>query len=182
MRIAAVLVPAAILLHESCALMPGAPLARPDGPLPVLLPLLATVAAALLSAGLLSPLLDRSGRSLPSRALPVILAGVLLTIFLAQEGSEVLLRSRGLGTLGAALMGLAILLPLALALGTVVALALMSICRVARAIILGSRPTTAFTRPARGPATAVAAARALVACLQPLAFGLARRPPPLPSS
>lgn len=177
MRIAAILVPAAILLHESCSLMPGAPLARPDGPLPVLLPLLATVAAALLSAGLLSPLLRGSGRNVPSRMLPLVVAGSLLTIFLAQEGSEVLLRTRGLGTLGAALTGLAVLVPLALALGSLVALALMSICRVARAIILGSRLMPA-RRVAQGCVSDLHEDGTLSVCLRPLAFGLARRPPP----
>lgn len=177
-RVAAVLLPAAILLHESVALLPGTPLARPDGPLPVILPLLATLAAGAVSAGLVSQLLTRSLRSGPSRALPVVIAAALIAIFLAQEGSEILLRSGGVGTIEALLMVVALLVPLALMLGVAVTAALVVLCQVARALIARVRWRTLGSRKEARCARGAQAGRVRRVAIRPLAFGLARRPPP----
>lgn len=181
-RVAAVLLPAAVSLHESVALLPGTPLARPDGPLPVILPLLATLAAGAVSAGLVSQLLARSFRSGPSRALPVLIAAALIGIFLAQEGSETLLRSGGTGTIEGLFMAVALLVPLALMLGVAVTAALLVVCQAARAIIARVRWRTLGSRKEARPARAAQAGRARRIAIRPLAFGLARRPPPLTGS
>lgn len=181
-RVAALLLPAAVLLHESVALVPGTPLARPDGPLPVILPLLATLAAGAVSAGLVTKLLPRSFRSGPSRALPVVIAVALIAIFLAQEGSEILLRSGGVGTIEALLMVVALLVPLALMLGVAVTAALLVVCQVARAIIARVRWRAHASRKEARRARGASGGRARRVTIRPLAFGLARRPPPLTAS
>jgi hypothetical protein len=106
-----------------------------------------------------------------------VFAGALLAIFVGQELLEGVLAGHSGGPASVLSDGGWIALPLALAIGTVAALLAHVLEGVERAIavIHAERPLRARAPAVRGRALP---ARGLSLTLTPLAFGLARRPPP----
>lgn len=183
LRLAAVLLPTALLLHELAYLLvpEGAPGAH--GYLTAAVPLVAALSASLLAGALLMPLLrSRQGALADAgpgvdRRRPFALAGALIAVFATQELAEGLALGGGGAALAGALAALWLVLPLALALGVLAAAVIESLQRAGLAVArLGVRRGR---RPATPP---VAFAPPLTAATPlphaPLAFGLARRPPP----
>jgi hypothetical protein len=137
-----------------------------------------------LSALLATVLRGRFGSQLSRGSLPrraVLFAAVMLAIFSGQEWLEGLLAAGHPSGVGAVLAsGGWLALPLALAVGAVAALLIGALERVEVALsALVARPHARRRAPAvRGRAVASAQLNPLIASL---AFGLARRPPPVPA-
>ncbi len=177
LRLLATLPPAALLLHEGAFAISGGGLRASHGYLELAVPLVAALTASAAVAAIIAPLLARRGDPRqPSRA-PLSLAAALIGIFVFQELVEAALLGGGLAGLGAALAAAWALPPLALVLGSCVAALILGLERTSELLLhlvgpasrLGGRPPVAPRPPAselRGPA------------ISPLAFGLARRPPP----
>jgi hypothetical protein len=187
MRGAALLVLGALAVHQLRYLLAFGPQSGEalhrdgHGYLAQVLPVLVALASAGLVAGLVAGALATSrgsGRAarLPARAL--IYAAALLLVFAAQELAEGLV-APGHPAGVAALVGGGgwLAAPLALILGLSAAIVERLLDRAERAI---SERLEAVARPAPAPEPqAVAAAPARVPLpAMPLAFGLARRPPP----
>jgi hypothetical protein len=145
-----------------------------------IVPVIVALATALLATALLAPLsgeAPRAGRrGVAARSL--LYAGLMLAVFCAQELAEATLAGaplEGLATLGA---GAWIAAPIALALGAAAAVATRGLETVERRLAAAqrpSRPRRGARSGARGPSSALV--RALATDV--LAFGIARRPPPL---
>jgi len=178
-RFAAVLLPAALLLHEGAFALSGGGLLTAHSYLHVAVPVAIAIAASLALAALLLPALrpDRGG---PIREeAPLWIAGALVAIFVVQELTEALVLGGGASGLAASLAASWSLLPLALAIGLVGAHVLELLDRSGRRIaaLLASPPQ----RYARSAAPVVrSTGRRTTRPLLPtgLSFGFARRPPP----
>jgi len=177
LRLLATLPPAALVLHEGAFAISGGGLRASHGYLELAVPLVAALTASAAAAAIIAPLLapQRDPRR-PSRA-PLSLAVALIGIFVFQELVEAVLLGGGLAGLGAALAAAWALPPLALVLGSCSAALIAGLERTSELILElvgpasrpGERPAAAHRPPASelgGPA------------ISPLAFGLARRPPP----
>jgi hypothetical protein len=138
--------------------------------------------AVLVLAGLLATLIRGTEGASSTRAAPLarriaVFAGALLVIYLTQESLESgLFAGHSAGPAGLLANGGWLALPLALVIGTLSALLARVLEGVERAIAL-VHATRVRSRPpsVRGRALP---ARALRLSASPLAFGLARRPPP----
>jgi hypothetical protein len=148
-----------------------------------LVPALVALSAALVAAALIAPLSGRAASARRGRK-PVVraalYAGLLLAVFSAQELAEAWLASGRPDGLEALLgHGGWIAVPLALGLGGVAALATRGLERVEiRLAAAGARRRSRLARSEARPRARGAESTPLVA--MPLAFGLARRPPPAP--
>jgi hypothetical protein len=180
-RVAAALVPSALLLHEAVYIVAGGAEAAAHGYLAKVLPVVAVLVGSLVVAALLLPAIraGREGQVGAGAAVfrPFAIAIALVGLFVAQEGVEIVLLGGGLGQLAAVLAGSWLLLPLALLLGALGAGVVEVLERAGACIarLIGPTPgqlhrRTSSARPAslqtRGRRTS------------PLAFGIARRPPP----
>lgn len=180
-RVAAALLPAALLLHEGAYGFAGSREIGAHGYLAAILPLVALVGGSLLIAALLLPTLRPRADVGGAAALrPFTIALALVALFAVQEGTEIVLLGGGLGQLVALLAGSWLLLPLALLLGAGGAAIVTALERagaeIARLLGVSGRPLRRLRRSSarRPPAMRVRTERS-----SPLAFGLARRPPPL---
>lgn len=177
LRAAAALLPAALALHEGAyALGGGEAAAGAHGYLERGAPLIAALAASLLLAALLGPLLGARPGGGPDRRAPLALAGALLAIFLTQEAFEVIVLGGGPAALTAALAIVWIALPFALLFGSLAAQAIVWLERagIALASLASGPPPLRRAAPPQAPPASPARSFAP----SPLAFGLARRPPP----
>lgn len=177
LRLAAALLPAALALHEGAyALAGGETAGGTHGYLERGAPLIAALAVTLLLAALLGPLFGARPGGAPDRRAPLALAGALLAIFLTQEAFEILALGGGMTALTAALATFWIALPFALVFGTLASQVVVWLERAGGAIAslaagIPPRPRAPEPRaPSGTPARRFAPS--------PLAFGLARRPPP----
>jgi hypothetical protein len=178
----------ALALHQLRYLLfygAGAPRAlahQGHGYLTDVLPAVAVVAMAMIAGSLLTAAAVRSTRSRPSGSLKrmtPLFALSLLAIFSIQEVTEGALSAGHASGLGAVLAGGGwIALPLALALGAVCAVAARVLDRTERALTVRLRTRRGRSRHPVVLASATPSARAPLASLA-LAFGFARRPPPL---
>ncbi len=176
-RLAAVLMPAALLLHEVAYGLRGGWLLGAHHYLELVLPLAAALAGSLAVAALVLPALGAPGDA-PSRQAPFVLAGALLAIFVTQELIEALLLGGGMEGLAASASVAWLAPPLALLLG---ALASGLIASLERTGALLAEPLRRWTPPSRPALTALAEPTTpwvpAAACAG-LSFGFARRPPP----
>jgi hypothetical protein len=186
-RAVALLTLGALALHQARYLLAyGEPAAAGDGHrhsyLELLAPplvgaIVATIALTLLAAALRR----RSGRPLaPACATEraALFALALLAVYFVQEISELLAASHSAGLEAMLGAGGWLVMPLAIALGAVSAFLADWLDRVELRFVGASGPE----RP-RAPRTVARPSVAWVALLaSPLAFGLARRPPPVPAS
>ena len=153
------------------------------GYLTQLAPVLIGFVLATLAAGLLRAALRRQrpagplGRSLPARA--ALYAATIFAVFSAQELCEGALLAGHAGGLAAVLAGGGWLaLPLAALTGLLAALLDGGLAALARLVAEGDRPALPRAPRRSGSLRPEVAMRLTVAA--PLAFGLARRPPPAP--
>lgn len=148
--------------------------------LPVLVALAAAMLVATLVAGVLAG--SRASSRTPSAAARALLyAAALLLVFTAQELVEgALAAGHPAGLIGLIGGGAWIAAPLALAFGLAAAAVERLLERTEDAIgsVLESRPRPA---PAAEPSPLTPRPRRAPLAAAPLAFGLARRPPPLPA-
>lgn len=178
LRLAAVLMPAALVLHEGTyALHGGGSLAGAHGYLELALPVIVALAASLALASVLLPALGRPG-DVPSPRAPFALAGALLAIFGVQELVEASLLGGGVEGLLASASVAWLAPPLALLLGLLAGGVMISLERTGELL---ARPARRRTAPQRGlSATALPPDPVLAAAAcAGLSFGFARRPPPL---
>lgn len=178
LRLVALLLPAALLLHEGAYALSGEAAAAPHGYLELLVPAAAALCAAVALATALAPLLGAPAAERARRS-PLALAAALVAIFTVQELAEVVLLGGGAEALAAALASAWLLLPLGLGLGAAVAVAveLLGWAGERLAELAGpGRPRGAERAPAVPSLVPPATPK-----LSPLAFGLARRPPPVSS-
>ena len=178
-RLAAVLLPSSLLLHDGVYALAGGLDRSAHDYFALLVPIVAAAAASLAAAAILLPALGFRAGDDRVRSRPFAIALSLIFLFAAQEGAEALLFGGGATQLAAALAAGWALLPLALALGAAGAglIELLERAGTGLAQLLeGRRPRP--QRPAHSPRPAIfnlVTSRAG----SPLAFGLARRPPPL---
>jgi hypothetical protein len=179
-RLASILAVGAFALHQVRYLIAGSSSATESHRyMTDLLPAL----SVLVLAAILATLIRGTEGAAPSRA-PLarrvaVFASALLAIYLSQELLEGLIAAGHPAGIAAVLAGGGwVALPLALAIGTLVALLARALEGVERAIAVvhADRPLRRHAPAVRGRARA---ARALSLLFEPLAFGLARRPPPL---
>jgi hypothetical protein len=148
-----------------------------------LAPLLLMVALCVVCARLVAAALGRLGASSAARTGPwaesVAFAAALVAIFSAQELTEGLLAAGHPGGFaGLAGHGGIVAIPLALAIGALAAAIDRALSRAERSLAaLAHRRRPPRGRPADEACPAIAEVAGLA--LRPLAFGLARRPPPL---
>jgi hypothetical protein len=179
-RLAAILAVAAFALHQLLYLLiPGAEPARQGHGYTV--DLLAPIAVLVL-AGALATLIRGTEGASPARA-PLgrriaVFTVALLAIYAGQESIEVISAGHPVGPIALLGDGGWLALPLALAIGALAALLAMALEVVERAIAVVHADRRLRTRP---PAVRGRALRTRGRRLpsSPLAFGLARRPPPL---
>jgi hypothetical protein len=175
-RLAAVLMPAALLLHEAAYGLRGGSLLGAHGYLELALPLAVALAASLALAAIVLPSLGAPGGA-PARRAPFALAGALLAIFILQELAEAFLLGGGTTGLAASASVAWLAPPLALLFGALASGLIGSLERTGELLAAPPRRRPARLRPAliallprtpRIPAAACAG----------LEFGFARRPPP----
>lgn len=176
--VAAVLLPSALVLHETVYALAGPAPAVSHGYLSQALPLVGAAAASLAIAALLLPALGLGGRGERTRLRPFSIALALVATFVVQESIEAFALGGGVSQLASAFAAAWLLLPASIALGAVGAAAIEWIERggdgLARLLGARRRPVARRARRlVRSRRTGVALPR-----LSPLAFGLARRPPP----
>lgn len=176
LRLAAVLLPSGLLMHEAVYALAGSGDRASHGYLAFALPLIAALAVSVGLASLLLPLLGAAPARRSAGLAPLALAGALVAIFAVQELSEALVLGGGVADLVSALAAAWLLAPLALLFGLLAAAGVHWLDLIGEALweLLRFRDRSAKPR-----ATGSTAPRPpLFARLDPLAFGLARRPPP----
>jgi hypothetical protein len=174
---AAALLPAALALHEVAYLLGGGdPAAGAHGYLERGAPLIAALVVCLILAALLGPLLGARPGGGPDRRAPLALAGALLAIFVTQEAFEVLVLGGGGAALTAALGSVWLALPFALLFGSLAAQLIAWLDRAGGALAALAAAPPRRSREAGPQAPPATPLRRFTA--SPLAFGLARRPPP----
>jgi hypothetical protein len=178
LRVAAALLPAALLMHEAVYAFADAPDTGSHTYLAEALPLLAVLGGSLLLAALLLPALQpRNDGDGAAAARPFAIALALVTLFALQEGTEIMLLGGGVGQLVAVLTTAWLLLPLALLLGSAGAAAVEALARAGAGIarLVRSRDRRHPRRPTQ---VRLASFSARGRRFSPLAFGIACRPPP----
>jgi hypothetical protein len=188
LRATALLLLGALLLHElryALAFGAGADeaLARHGhGYMEQLVPVLVALSGALLAGAVLAPLTGRLARVSPGSRLvrrTGIYAALLLAVFCAQELAEAWLASGHPDGIDAVLgHGGWVAIPLALLHGALAALATRGLEQVELRLLAVRQPHPSPT-PAAGPGPVSEAAGVPPLATLTLAFGLARRPPPL---
>jgi hypothetical protein len=176
LRLMAILLPAALLLHELAYTIVGGGLIAAHHYLEVLIPVGTAGAASLAFASLLLPALGSETRE-PQPYAPFAIAGALLGIFVVQELAEATLLGGGAAGLAASLAVAWLAPPLALLLGTIAGAILVALDRAGRML---AAPTRSVPGPRRfAPVEPVPIGPELHphAC-RGLSFGFARRPPP----
>lgn len=176
LRLAAVLLPAALLMHEVVYAAAGSGGRASHGYLVYALPAVVALAVAIALGSVLLPLLVGVRGARSEGLAPLALAGALIAMFAAQETTEGLLLGGGPADLLAALAAGWMLAPLALVLGALASVAARWLERAGDALVSllrCSRPGRARRRHRSRRPTPT-----LRSPLAPLAFGLARRPPP----
>ena len=177
LRIGAILLPAALLLHEAAYALAGGGLIGAHHYLHVLVPVAAAAAASMAFASLLLPSLGRSeGRAQPF--MPLALAGALLGIFVAQELAEATLLGGGAAGLSASLSVGWLAPPLALLLGALAGAAIVALDRTAQLLASPAAPRPLWPRE-RALLVPPGQPRIPALACGGLRFGFARRPPPL---
>lgn len=176
-RLAALLLVAALILHEAVyAFGGGGLIAGTHAYLELLLPLAAALGGALALGSLLLPLLGRQSEEVSVFA-PFAIALALGGIFVVQELVEALLLGGGSSGFAASLAVGWLVPPLALALGLLLTGLLGMLDRIGAEIAVRVR---APRRRRAGPACAAVPLLCPipVAACSSLAFGFTRRPPP----
>jgi hypothetical protein len=178
-RLAAILTVGAFVLHQLRYLIAGASSPAELAGRGYMADLLAPIAVLVLAAVLATLIRGTEGAS-PTRASlerrTATFAGALLAIHFGQESLEAALTAGHFAGAAALLTGVLIALPLALAIGALSAVLARALEAIERVIAVvhaerrRSRPPAVSGRPL--------AARGLRLPSAPLAFGLARRPPP----
>jgi hypothetical protein len=176
LRIGAVLLPAALLLHELAYVLAGGGLIGAHHYLQVLGPLAAAGAASMAFASLLIPALGEPG-SEPQPFTPFALAGALLGVFVTQQLAEAPPRGGGAAGLAASLSVAWLAPPLALLLGALAGALIVALDRAGR--LLAKPPALPPSHPRVAPVQLAPTGPSLrpLAC-RGLSFGFARRPPP----
>jgi hypothetical protein len=178
--LAAVLLPSALVLHETVYAVTGqAATADQHGYLAHALPLIGAGAGSLAVAALLLPVLGLGQRGERTRLRPFSIALALIALFGVQESVEAFALGGGIAQLAAAFVAGWLLLPASIALGAVGATAIEWLERAGNGLARLLAPRR--PGPVRGAPHPPAPSRppASLGRLSPLAFGLARRPPPL---
>lgn len=179
--LAAVLLPSALVLHETVYAVTGeaGATAAQHGYLADALPLIAAAAGSLAVAVLLLPALGLGGDGDRTKLRPFSIALALIALFGMQESVEAFALGGGIGQLASAFAAGWLLLPASIALGAIGAAAIEWLERagddLARLLGARRRPSARRESQAAAPIRPGASFQAL----SPLAFGLARRPPPL---
>jgi hypothetical protein len=177
-RVAAILAPGALLLHQLAYLLAGGGIAGPHHYLEVLAPLAVAGAVSLALGSLLPAALGRDdGR--PQPFVPLALAVALLGIFVAQEAVEATLLGGGATGLAASLSVAWLAPPLALLIGALGGGLLLALDRAGH-ILAAVASTPKRRRCAPLQARPDSASVDSLAC-SGLGFGFARRPPPFPA-
>jgi hypothetical protein len=179
-RVTAALLPTAALLHECAYLFAAEPVPSVHGYIGTAVPWVVALTASLVAAALLLPLLRSrfpASSAGADRRAPFALAAALIGIFLVQELAEGLLLGGGAEALAGALAAAWVVLPLALGAGLLAAAAIESMERGAVAVAGLLEPRVSRDRP-NAHAFVPRSATPAVLSHAPLAFGLARRPPP----
>jgi hypothetical protein len=179
-RLAAILAVGAFALHQLRYLLaPSAELAQQGhGYMTDLLPPIAALVLAAAIATLIRGTEGASPAPTPLGRRAVLFGVALLAIYVGQETLEGLMAAGHAGGFATSLTGGGWLaLPLALAIGTLAAMLARALEAIERAIAIVHAHRRVRSRPptVRGRALP---ARGLRLALSPLAFGLARRPPP----
>ncbi len=174
-RLAAILLPAALLLHELAYLMVGGGLTGAHRYLELVVPIGGAFAASLVLAALLLPALtDRHGE--PQQHAPFTLALALLGIFTAQELAEAAFLGGGVQGLATSASAAWLAVPLALLLG-VLASALIAWLERTGVALAHRRRGRHADADAECPAAPDSPSLGAAACTG-LSFGFSRRPPP----
>lgn len=176
-RLAAVLIPAALLLHEAAYALAGGSLLGAHGYLEALLPVAIAMAAALAAAALVLPALGAPGGR-PSAHAPFVLAAALLGVFVVQELAEGFLLGGGVEGLAASASVAWLAPPLALLLGALASGLLASLERAGETLAQPPNRRCPGRRLAFAGTASPTAPWVPAAACAGLAFGFARRPPP----
>jgi hypothetical protein len=178
-RLASILAVGAFALHQLRYLIAGASSATESHRyMADLLPALSVLILAAILATLIRGTEGAAQSRVPLARRVAVSASALLSIYVGQELLEGLVATGHPAGVAALLGGGGwIALPLALAIGTLAALLARALEGVERAIAVvhADRPLRTRAPAVRGRARA---ARAISLLFEPLAFGLARRPPP----
>jgi hypothetical protein len=182
-RLASVLAVGAFALHQLRYLIAfgGSSAAESHRYMADLLPPLSVLVLAAILATLLRGTEGASSARTPLARRVALFAGALLAIYIGQELLEGLMAGQSVGLASLLAGGGWIALPLAAAIGTLAALLVHMLEGVERviAVIHAERPLRLRPPAVRGRALA---ARGISLLSAPLAFGLARRPPPVASA
>lgn len=146
-------------------------------------PILAALAVSAVAAGVLRAALrgDRARAELPLRSRAALFSVAILSVYCVQELAEgALAAGHPTGTAALLANGGLLALPLSFALGFIGALLDRGFTGLERLVATRHRPSPRLPR-ASARARAHASPVITIRAASPLAFGLARRPPPLPS-
>jgi len=180
LRLAAILLPASLLLHELAYVLGGGGLLGAHGYLELLVPISVALVASAGFASLVAPALGAPGAR-PQPHAPFALAGALMGIFAIQEIAEAILLGGGAQGISASVAVSWLAPPLALLLGALASGLVVSLEHVGQR--LATRPVRRHPRvlrsPRAGPVPAVP--DLLLPAGAGLSFGFARRPPPVPA-
>jgi hypothetical protein len=177
-RLTAALLPATLLLHEGAYALSAVPRGDSHAYLELALPLLVAFAGVLALASLLLPLIGAGREARVAPLTPFAVAGGLVAVFAAQELAEALLFGGGASALAAALASAWLLLPLALLLGLLTTAAIEALDRTGELLLAVRRREGPRSRSSGRSRERAGLSDAFVIGSSPLAFGLARRPPP----
>lgn len=176
LRLAALLLAAAVTLHEVAYAVVGGSELGAHGYLETAVPLLIALASSLALVSVLLPALGRADE--PARTAPFALAAALLLFFFSQELAEALLFGGGWQGFAASAAAAWMAPPLALLLGGLASGLIFPLARAGDAVAaLVRRPSRARDR-AEPPVQSPLAPPARRAACSGLRFGFARRPPP----
>lgn len=178
LRLGGVLLPASLLLHELAYSIAGGGLIASHHYLEVLIPLSVAIASSLACAAVVLPALGGPGRE-PQPYAPFALAGALLAIFAVQELAEATVMGGGSAGLMASIQVSWLAPPLALALGAAAAGVAVLFDRAGAHLAARMARRAQPRRPRRRLAPQPRDPRLAHRPSAGLAFGFARRPPPL---
>ena len=174
-RLAAILLPAALLLHELAYVIGGGGMIVAHHYLEIVVPLGGALAVSLAVAALVLPSLGSSGGG-PQLHAPFVLALALIGIFVGQEATEAVLMGGGLEGLAASAAVAWLAPPLALLLGALTSALVAWLERTGELLATPRSKGRAGKTWTASPAPAGPSVPDLACSC--LAFGFARRPPP----